>query len=210
MENDKKQILSKRRAPRQKRSQETFEAILTASIHILNEDPTQFNTNFLAAKAGISVGSLYQYFSNKDEVLDELLNRYIQTHQTILDSISDIDDREIEEIVRLLIEKLLYFRLDELPLQRAILIGLGTVKSEQIENIKKEIIFFIIQSLLARGALNESQAPQMALALHAFDSGLDAFVCGHTKPWLDPKNKEDQKKVITYLWETICRCFSAV
>jgi AcrR family transcriptional regulator len=59
-----------RKRPRQERSQVTVQAILTASAHILTESGyDHFTTNKVAERAGVSIGSLYQYFPNKESLL---------------------------------------------------------------------------------------------------------------------------------------------
>jgi len=74
-----------RKAPRQARSAATVDAILEASAHILREDGLgALNTNAAALRAGASIGSLYQYFPNKDAVLTELIRR---KRQFMLDAI---------------------------------------------------------------------------------------------------------------------------
>lgn len=66
-----------RRAPIQQRSTATVEAILEATTQILaREGLDALTTNAIAARAGISVGSLYQYFADKQAVLTALLQRH--------------------------------------------------------------------------------------------------------------------------------------
>lgn len=60
-----------RRSPRQTRSKATVDAILEAATRILEAGET-FTTNHTAERAGVSVGTLYQYFPNKGAVLDAL------------------------------------------------------------------------------------------------------------------------------------------
>ena len=58
--------LEARKAPKQARSLVTVQAILTAGARVLaRESLAGFNTNRIAEVAGVSVGSLYQYFPNK-------------------------------------------------------------------------------------------------------------------------------------------------
>lgn len=65
-----------RRAPRQTRSREKVELILEATLQILDQDGlAALTTNRIAEVAGISIGTLYQYFVNKQQVLDELALR---------------------------------------------------------------------------------------------------------------------------------------
>lgn len=60
-----------RRSPRQGRSKATVEAILESATRIL-EAGEIFTTNHVAERAGVSVGTLYQYFPDKAAILDAL------------------------------------------------------------------------------------------------------------------------------------------
>ncbi|MBE1293645.1 MAG: TetR family transcriptional regulator [Rhodobacteraceae bacterium] len=63
-----------RKKPRQARAQATVDAILQASAHILVAQGFEgFNTNAVAERAGVSVGSLYQYFPNKEAIIAEMV-----------------------------------------------------------------------------------------------------------------------------------------
>ncbi len=66
--------LTPRRIPRQPRAQATRAAILEAAAHIVAAGGlAAFNTNAVAARAGVSIGSLYQYFPNKDALMLALI-----------------------------------------------------------------------------------------------------------------------------------------
>jgi len=68
--------LSLRKAPRQRRSTHTVEAILEAAALVLEADGLEgFNTNAVARRAGASIGTLYQYFPSKDALTLALLIR---------------------------------------------------------------------------------------------------------------------------------------
>ena len=59
-----------RRRPSQARSVATRDAIFEAAAQILEREGEQaFNTNRLAERAGVSVGTIYQYFPNKEAIL---------------------------------------------------------------------------------------------------------------------------------------------
>ncbi|WP_312327125.1 TetR/AcrR family transcriptional regulator [Stenotrophomonas sp.] len=65
-----------RRKPRQERSQEKVALMFEAAMQLLEEgDLRSLSTNAVAAKAGISIGTLYQYFDGKDALLDALVAR---------------------------------------------------------------------------------------------------------------------------------------
>ena len=70
--------LTPRRMPRQERSQVTVAAIFEATIQVLlSEGPIKLNTTRVAERAGVSVGTLYQYFPNKQSLLLALLERHL-------------------------------------------------------------------------------------------------------------------------------------
>jgi len=72
-----KTALSPRKSPRQARSQATVEAILDAAARVLvDRGYAATNTNLVAERAGVSVGSLYQYFPNKDSLITALHDRH--------------------------------------------------------------------------------------------------------------------------------------
>ena len=73
----RKKTVRARKVPTQARSQETVSVILEASARILESHELHaFNTNAIAARAGVSIGSLYQYFPNKDGILLALIGRF--------------------------------------------------------------------------------------------------------------------------------------
>jgi AcrR family transcriptional regulator len=68
--------LSPRKRPRQQRSRETVDAILEAGARVFAEQGfARGSTNRIAEAAGVSVGSLYEYFPNKDAILVALAER---------------------------------------------------------------------------------------------------------------------------------------
>jgi AcrR family transcriptional regulator len=66
--------LEPRKTPSQRRSAETVRVILEGAARILEERSlTGFTTNAVAERAGVSIGSLYQYFPGKDALLAALV-----------------------------------------------------------------------------------------------------------------------------------------
>lgn len=77
----------KRRQPSQERSRQLVETLLVAAAEVIAERGlAQTTTNHIAAQAGVSVGSLYQYFGNKDELLAALFDK-------LLDDLNQAVDR---------------------------------------------------------------------------------------------------------------------
>ena len=70
--------LQPRKQPRQQRSERTRDQILEAAVHVFTRyGYARGTTNRIAEGAGISVGSLYQYYPNKDAILMELAGRHL-------------------------------------------------------------------------------------------------------------------------------------
>lgn len=71
---DSKTLNKPRKQARQARSRATQEAVLEAAARILETQGAQnLNTNAIAELAGVSVGSLYQYFPNKEAILATIM-----------------------------------------------------------------------------------------------------------------------------------------
>jgi AcrR family transcriptional regulator len=65
--------LTLRKIPTQERARMTVEAVIEATARILEKDGLEgLNTNEVARVAGVSIGSLYQYFPNKASLISEL------------------------------------------------------------------------------------------------------------------------------------------
>jgi AcrR family transcriptional regulator len=68
-----------RKTPQQARSRQTREDILQATAHLLNRKPWgEVSTNHIAKKTGISIGTLYKYYPNKDAILADLSLTFMQ------------------------------------------------------------------------------------------------------------------------------------
>ncbi len=84
--------VSRPRTPRQERARETVAAILEAAAQLIAEDGYgATSTNRIAARAGVSVGSLYQYFPNKEAILAGLIEQHQQAVQPVIErSVADL------------------------------------------------------------------------------------------------------------------------
>ena len=75
-EKDKPDQQVARRKPQQARSQQKVELMLEAAMRLLEEgDIASLTTNAVAAKAGVSIGTLYQYFDSKQALLDAMVRK---------------------------------------------------------------------------------------------------------------------------------------
>jgi len=92
--------LEPRKAPSQERSRAKVEQILQATHQLLESQGLEkLTTNAIAKQAGMSVGSLYQYFPNKQAVIFELYQRWLNSVREELleydhDSLPTVKTRE--------------------------------------------------------------------------------------------------------------------
>src|SRR5271170_3850298 len=71
-------VLEPRKSPVQARSTASVDAILEATIQVLlNVGKERLTTTRVALRAGVSVGTLYQYFPNKSALLQAALRRHL-------------------------------------------------------------------------------------------------------------------------------------
>lgn len=88
--------VSVRRKPTQKRAKERVEKILTTASEMISETGSDaVRMTELAARAGVPIGSLYQYFPDKASILRTLAVRFMEATQEMLAAlVADIKSRE--------------------------------------------------------------------------------------------------------------------
>lgn len=112
-----------RKLPSQERSREMFETILDAAARVFVElGYARATTNKIAEAAGISVGSLYQYFPSKDAIAVELLRRYRESLLGLVGGeLGRVEERGLERVVRDLVDALLRAEGIDPALQRVLI-----------------------------------------------------------------------------------------
>lgn len=66
-----------RKLPSQQRSRGTVETLLEAAAQVFSREGATATTNRIAERAGLSIGTLYQYFPNKEAMLHALAERHL-------------------------------------------------------------------------------------------------------------------------------------
>jgi AcrR family transcriptional regulator len=79
-----------RRRPRQARAQATVDAIIQATARVLIEDGyDRASTNRIAQAAGVSIGSLYQYFPSKEALVAALVETHVDRMMEVVTRMLD-------------------------------------------------------------------------------------------------------------------------
>jgi AcrR family transcriptional regulator len=113
--------ISTRKEPQQARSNELVTAVLKAAIQVLEKEGAQrFTMARVAEKAGVSVGSLYQYFPNKAAVLFRLQSdEWRQTTQLLRGILEDTERPPLERL-RALVHAFVQSECDEAAVRVAL------------------------------------------------------------------------------------------
>lgn len=101
----RKPLTNPRKLASQDRSRATVDALIEATARILvKEGFDKASTNRIAAKAGVSVGSLYQYFPSKEALVAAVIERHNQElMQVVRDTLAEVAGYPVEQAVRKLV-----------------------------------------------------------------------------------------------------------
>lgn len=98
-----------RRTPKQARGQQRVDEILDATERLTRTTTwDKLSTNHIAREAGIPIGSLYQFFANKQAVAQALVERYLATLETMFASLAGIPETATPaEVINAIFDRLL-------------------------------------------------------------------------------------------------------
>lgn len=167
-----KKTANPRKTPEQDRSRATVEAIVEAAAHILVKyGYDAFTTNRVAERAGVSIGSLYQYFPNKDALLSELMRRHVvQIERGVEEMAALARTAPLAEVIRTGIQENVRSHLIDPELHR--------VLSEEVPRLGSldwKVAFVARMEDRVRGML-EARRSETAIA----DTGLAAYIVTRT------------------------------
>jgi AcrR family transcriptional regulator len=114
--------LKPRKSPVQARSSASVEAICEATIQVLlSLGKERLTTTKVAARAGVSVGTLYQYFPNKSSLLQAVLRKHMEE---VIGSVEVVCAKEkgapLEQMAEALVEAFLTAKLKHVEASKAL------------------------------------------------------------------------------------------
>jgi AcrR family transcriptional regulator len=181
-----------RKAARQDRSQATVDAILEAAARLFAEGGLeQVNTNRIAELAGVSIGSLYQYFPGKEAILGELIDRHSErTIAALTAKLGELDGRPLAAVLRDVVEILLEADTIDLNLHRVFLDKLPDAgRIEQRHGEIRRMTAVVREAVLGRHrtALRVADLDVAAVVLvHALEAVTNAVVFEFPERLRDP------------------------
>jgi AcrR family transcriptional regulator len=159
--------LSPRKAPRQSRSQATVTAILDATARILvGRGLAAASTNAVAELAGVSVGSLYQYFPNKEALVSALHARHGEQMMAVIQrALIRAMDATLVDALSGLVEAAVEAHCVDADLHRVLEEQIGSMDVDALHQEYVDVMEDRIVALLARHR-DEITAPDLKLAAY--------------------------------------------
>ena len=121
-----------RKGARQARAVETENAILEAATQLVyRDDSPAFSTNHIAEAAGVSIGSVYQYFPGKDAILHALVkrefNRVVDDHVRHIESL-DTSRVPLEDAVASIVDHVFEGQSNRRPLYQRLVMSVLSIR----------------------------------------------------------------------------------
>src|SRR6516165_902175 len=147
MVKDRQDIVSQRRKPTQARARATMDMIFEATARIIERDGiAALNTNRIAERAGISIGSLYEYFPNKDAILIAMARqRLAEDERLVRQALAGPDADQNVSLARRAIHALVALHEHRPKVRRAIMAvhlahGFGSEHARPVQEIAELIV----------------------------------------------------------------------
>ena len=143
-------LLKPRKTPRQKRSAVTVEAIHTATIQVLLADGVgRLTTTRVAERAGVSVGTMYQYYPHKQALLFAIVERQLDLIVTaMLTAVEGLEGRDLQSVAEGLATAWLDAKMGDIVSSRAIYGIAAEFDLAEMMNRAKVVLLEAISSLL--------------------------------------------------------------
>jgi len=147
MVKDRQDIVSQRRKPTQARARATMDMIFEATARIIERNGiAALNTNRIAERAGISIGSLYEYFPNKDAILIAMARqRLAEDERLVRQALAGPDADQNVSLARRAIHALVALHEHRPKVRRAIMAvhlahGFGSEHARPVQEIAELIV----------------------------------------------------------------------
>lgn len=140
---------NRRRQPQQERSRQTVERIVDAAARVLEaEGDRGATTNRIAAEAGVSPGSLYQYFADRDDLLLAVTERFVAAFEDrVLPALRQAAREDVVTGIVTVVGATLDAMEDRAPLLRALMARVPGDRQEEVTRaLRARVTDFVFTS----------------------------------------------------------------
>ncbi|PCJ22457.1 MAG: hypothetical protein COA96_14345 [SAR86 cluster bacterium] len=197
----KKPTASQRKQPTQSRSRQMVKTIVDSAARVLiDEGYESFNTNRVAEVAGISIGSLYQYFPNKKALIEELSKQHLlQIGESINKDTIKLKHLPLEDIVRRLVRSHIQLHKVEPELHRILSnhvpeTSAQSWKNELLIDIREKLFQLLSQHAQTRHIKNLSLA--LFIVMETVEAVVHAAVFEQTDELINGAVEEQLTRLI--------------
>lgn len=137
--------LEPRKEPTQARSKATVDALVEATARLLvDEGYEHVSTNRIAEVAGVSVGSLYQYFPNKQSLVMAVIRRHQDQMIAMLQRhVAELADAPVDQAVRTYVRAMFEAHRVHPELQRVLLPLMLQLGLDHLEDVQYRILAMV-------------------------------------------------------------------
>jgi AcrR family transcriptional regulator len=167
-------LLEARKTPVQARSTTTVEAIFEATIQVLLRDgPDRLTTTRVAKRAGVSVGTLYQYYPNKHSLLFAIIERHLnRVMETVEAACAEHHHLPLDTMIEALVQAFIDAKLE----RKDVSVALYAVGSElnaraALPKLTKKAITAMVSMLKTAPGLRFEQIDVTAFTLFSAMAG---------------------------------------
>lgn len=157
----------RRRRPVQDRGHATVEVILEAAAQILaRKGEAATTTNAVAARAGVSIGTLYQYFADRDALVAELVRRHVARMQAVLTAaLTELPELPLTDAIDRLVAAIVAAHRVSPRLHQALHRSLARGPAEAVDAFEEALEATVTQVLTTRGELGLAAPGLTAIVL---------------------------------------------
>lgn len=187
MRNHRSLLLEPRKTPVQARSAASVESILEATVQVLlSVGKERLTTTRVAHRAGVSVGTLYQYFPNKIALLQAALRRHLGSIARAVEQAQGACDGSISEKVTRIVDAYLEAKMKDLKTSRAFYSVVSDVEGTKIAQETASRLNGAILSALENASEPLENDPQLLATM------IQAAMAGVTRQLLESDSPEEQ------------------
>lgn len=156
--------LEPRKRPTQRRSQATVSAMLEASIQVLVAvGYHRLTTTRVAERAGVSVGTLYQYFPNKQALMVATAGRHLDAVvAAVAQSCAEVKGKRLETVVSALVDAFVAAKLAHVDASVALYQASADAKSARLVRKASEKAIHLVAGVLGSCPDGPAGSPLLA------------------------------------------------